>query len=54
MVRISSWKFKKEEKKLSTMRMIATVTRVAKTLFPTKHETLWVYTKITKDHDELL
>jgi len=54
MVKIGSLKFKKEEKKPSTMRMITTIAMVTKIPCPTKHETPQVYTKITKDHDELL
>jgi len=54
MVKISSWKFKKEENKPSTMRKIVTVAKVIKTPYLTKHETPLVYTKITEDHNELL
>jgi len=39
MVKIDSWKFKREERKPSTMRMITTIAMVTKIPSPTKHET---------------
>lgn len=39
LVKISSWKFKREEKKPSTMKMVATIAMVTRKPCPTKHET---------------
>jgi len=54
LVKIDSWKFKKEEKKPSTMKIVTIVAMVPRKPYPTKHVTPRLYTKIIEDHDELL